>query len=184
MATVSPESYDLVAELGLNVMAGPFKPWLMVKTDLARYRRLRPGGRVLYTLACYCEADHQAARRRAGPGMVWAFRNVLEVARPFLARRTEGYEHYRRLGIASALLEKTLTLPLLEMLGFAAVGDPEHITERLAVIASAGVDRVSLVIGGGDLPAAETTRCVELIAERVVPALAAARATPPEKAPA
>lgn len=184
MATVSPESYDLAAELGLDVMAGPFKPWPMVKADLARYRRLRPGGRTSFTLACYCEADHRAARRRAGPGIVWAFRKVLEVARPFLAKRTEGYEHYRRLGIASTLLDNACTLPLLEMLGFAAVGSPEHVTERLAAIAGTGVDRVSLAVGGGDLTAAEAARCVELLGAHVVPVLGAAKSVLPEEAPA
>ena len=42
LASVSPESFDLAAELGLNVMTGPFKPWPLVKADLRRYRRLSP----------------------------------------------------------------------------------------------------------------------------------------------
>ena len=184
MAAVSPQSYDLAAELGLDVMAGPFKPWPMVKADFARYRRLRPVGRTSVTLACYCEPDPRAARRRAGAGIVWAFRNILEVARPFLTARTEGYEHYRRLGIASALFEKALTLSTLELLGFATVGAPRHVADRLGVIAAAGVDRVSLVIGGGDLAAAETVRCVELIAEHVLPALACAKSAAEVTVPA
>ncbi|MCG8545339.1 MAG: LLM class flavin-dependent oxidoreductase, partial [Alphaproteobacteria bacterium] len=44
LAAVSPESFDLAAELGLDVMSGPFKPWPMVQADLRRYRRLRPDG--------------------------------------------------------------------------------------------------------------------------------------------
>jgi alkanesulfonate monooxygenase SsuD/methylene tetrahydromethanopterin reductase-like flavin-dependent oxidoreductase (luciferase family) len=169
MAAVSPESFELAAELGLDVMAGPFKPWPMVRADLNRYRRLRPGGRTSFTLACYCENDHRKARRRAGPGIVWAFENILNVTRPFLAKRSQGYEHYRNLGIAATLLEKALSLTTLEMLGLAAVGAPEHVARRLGAIAAAGVDRVSLVIGGGDLSAAETGKCVELLADRVIP---------------
>jgi alkanesulfonate monooxygenase SsuD/methylene tetrahydromethanopterin reductase-like flavin-dependent oxidoreductase (luciferase family) len=184
MAAVSPESFDLAAELGLDVMAGPFKPWPMIKVDLARHRRLRPEGRTSFTFACYCDEDHAAARRRAGPGIVWAFQNILDAARPFLTQRSEGYEHYRKLGIATALLEKTLTLTTLEFLGLAAVGSPEHVAERLAGIASSGVDRVSLAIGGGDLSSAETIRCVELLAEHVLPQLAAAAPTLTEVAPA
>ena len=42
LASVSPECFDLAAELGLNVMTGPFKPWPLVKADLRRYRRLSP----------------------------------------------------------------------------------------------------------------------------------------------
>lgn len=178
MAAVSPESYALAAELGLDVMAGPFKPWPWVKRDFMRYRRLRPQGRTSFTLACYCETDHRAARARAGPGIVWAFEHMLEVTRPFLRQRTAGYEYYRKLGFASMLLEKTLTLPALELMGLAAVGDPPHVAAKLAQLQAAGVDRVQLVIGGGDLPAARLEACVELIAERVFPLLAPAQRAP------
>jgi len=184
LAAVSPESYELAAELGLDVMAGPFKPWPMVRADLARYRRLRPDGRTSFTLACYCDADHRKARQRAAPGIVWAFENILKVTRPFLAKRIEGYEHYRNLGIAASLLEKALSLSTLEMLGLAAVGGPEHVARRLSAVAAAGVDRVSLVIGGGDLSAAETGRCVEVLAESVFPLLARPEPASLETAPA
>lgn len=173
MAAVSPESYSLAAELELDVMAGPFKPWRMVRSDLARYRALRPHGRTSFTLACYCERDHRAARARAGPGIVRAFQHVLEVARPFLARRTEGYEYYRRLGLASSLMEKRLSLPVLEWMGLAAVGDPPHVARRLRQLAATGLDRAQLVVGGGDLAAPRLEACIELIAEEVVPLLAA-----------
>lgn len=171
MAAVSPESYALAAELDLDVMAGPFKPWRSVRADLDRYRRLRPHGRTSFTLACYCARDHRTARNRAGPGIVWAFRHIFAVARPFLSARTEGYEYYRRLGVAAMLMENRLRLPLLEMLGLAAVGDPAHVAARLGRIAAAGVDRVQLVIGGGDLAASELEACVDLLAERVMPGL-------------
>jgi alkanesulfonate monooxygenase SsuD/methylene tetrahydromethanopterin reductase-like flavin-dependent oxidoreductase (luciferase family) len=173
LACVSPESFELAAELGLNVMAGPFKPWPMVKTDLARYRRLAPVGATSFTLAVYCEEDHRAARRRAEPGLVWAYRRIMEVSRPLLARQVAGYEHYRRLGRLAPLIDKVLSLSVLEAMGLAAVGDPGHVARRLAALRASGLDRVSLVISGGDLGAAETVRCVELIAERVMPALAA-----------
>ena len=172
MAAVSPESYTLAAELGLEVMAGPFKPWPWVKRDFARYRRLRPEGRTSFTMACYCEGDHDAARARAGPGIVWAFEHMLEVTRPFLRQRTAGYEYYRRLGFASMILEKALSLPALEMMGLAAVGDPQHVAGKLAQLQAAGVDRVQLVIGGGDLSTQRLEACVRLIAERVFPQLA------------
>ena len=173
MAAVSPESYALAAELELDVMAGPFKPWTWVQSDFARYRSLRPEGRTSFTMACYCEPDHRAARRRAGPGIVWAFEHLLEVTRPLLRQRTPGYEYYRRFGYASMLLEKAVSLPALELMGLAAVGDPAHVAARLARIEAAGVDRVQLVIGGGDLCAAELEACVDLIAERVLPGLCA-----------
>ncbi len=172
LAAVSPQSFDLAADLGLNVMAGPFKPWPLIKSDLARYRRRRPEGETSFTLAVYCEEDGAAARRRAEAGIVWGYRKLFEIARPFLARRTEGYEEYRKLGLAAPVLEKTMGLKLLEGMGLAAVGDPDHVARRLRALRASGLDRVSLMIGGGDLPVAKTTRCVELIAERILPSLA------------
>lgn len=190
LASVSPESFDLAAELGLNVMTGPFKPWPFVKADLARYRRLvsrspgAPAGGTSFTLAVYCEEDHQAARSRAEPGLVWAYRKILEISRPLLSRQVSGYEHYRKLGWLAPLLGKVLTLPVLESMGLAAVGDPDHVARRLAALKASGLDRVSLVIGGGDLKAVETVGCLHLLADRVLPALGAAPATVTEAAPA
>lgn len=177
MAAVSPESFELAAELGLDVMAGPFKPWPLVKSDLARYRRMRPGGRTSFTLAAYCEEDHAAARRRAEAGLVWAYRRILEAARPFLGTRMAGYEHYRTLGWVAPLLDKALSLGVLEALGLAAVGAPDHVAGRLKKLAASGLDRVSLVIGGGDLATADVVRAAELIAERVLPAIGAGAPT-------
>jgi alkanesulfonate monooxygenase SsuD/methylene tetrahydromethanopterin reductase-like flavin-dependent oxidoreductase (luciferase family) len=171
MAAVSPPSFILAAELGLDVMAGPFKPWPLVRADIARYRARRPGGRASYTLAVYCERDHAAARRRAEPGLRWVYRRILDIARPMLERELAGYEHYRRLGRLAPLLDRMVGVALLERLGLAAVGDPDHVARRLRKLQAAGVDRVALAIGGGDLNRAETIGCIELIAERVMPAL-------------
>lgn len=188
LAAVSPESFDLAAELGLNAMAGPFKPWPFVKADLARYRRAaasasRPSGAsTSFTFALYCEEDHAAARARAEPGLVWAYRKIQEVSRPLLAGQVAGYEHYRKLGRLAPLLDKVLSLATLEAMGLAAVGDPEHVARRLAGLQDSGLDRISLVIGGGDLAVERAVRCLELLAERVLPRLEAAVAAPLEVA--
>ena len=174
MAAVSPESFELAAELELDVLTGPFKPWPMIKSDLKRYRRLRPGGKTSYTIALYCEPNHEHARRRAGPGILWAYRRILDIARPMLARQVVGYEHYRKLGWMAPLLEKTLTLGVMEAMGLAVVGGPDHVAHELGKLSVAGLDRVSLVLGGGDLTAAETTACLELLSNEVLPSVRAA----------
>lgn len=184
LAAVSPESFALAADLGLHVMAGPFKPWPFVNADLNRYRRLNPRGRTSFTLAVYCAEDHRAARRRAEDGILWAYRKILEVAAPFLKQRIAGYEHYRTLGWAVPLLDKVLSLNTLEAMGLAAVGDPPHVARRLRELGDAGLDRVSLVIGGGDLARRETVACVELLARDVLPHLHGAPAAAARKATA
>jgi alkanesulfonate monooxygenase SsuD/methylene tetrahydromethanopterin reductase-like flavin-dependent oxidoreductase (luciferase family) len=173
IAAVSPESFDLAAELDMDVMCGPFKPWPLVRADLARYRRLAPHGRTSFALAVYCERDHAAARRRAAQGILWAYRRIMDITRPLLAGQLEGYEHYRRLGWLAPLLDRVLSLTLLERLGLAVVGNPRHVAHRLMQLADSGLDRVSLIVGGGDLDTMHTTACLELIAREVRPALAA-----------
>jgi alkanesulfonate monooxygenase SsuD/methylene tetrahydromethanopterin reductase-like flavin-dependent oxidoreductase (luciferase family) len=173
MACVSPESFDLAAKLELNAMTGPFKPWPMTRADLARYRELAPGGETSYTIALYCEEDHKAARRRARDGLLWVFRKIFEVSRPLLASQVEGYEHYRRLGWLLPILEGTLSVAVMEKLGLAAVGGPDHVLRKLAALRKSGLDRVSLVIGGGVMDVKQTTDCMELLAKEVLPKLGA-----------
>ncbi len=164
LASVSPESFELAAELGLNVLTGPFKPWPFVKSDLQRFRKLAPDGETSFTLSVYCDEDHKAARARAEKGIVWVYRRLFEVARPILAKQVAGYEHYRTLGWTVPLLDKLLSITALEKLGLAAVGSPEHVGKRLDELAASGLDRVSLVVGGGDLAVEEIARALRLIA--------------------
>ncbi len=177
LACVSPESFDFAVDLTLNVMTGPFKPWPLVRADLKRYRQkvcaTTPGrpGATSFTLAAYCMEDHQTARRRAEPGLIWAYRQIMEVTRPLLARQLAGYEHYRKLGWLAPLLDRLLSLPLLEKMGLAAVGNPAHVARRLQALQESGLDRVSLVIGGGDLDVRETTDCIALLADQVLPSI-------------
>ncbi|WNJ98951.1 LLM class flavin-dependent oxidoreductase [Thalassospiraceae bacterium LMO-JJ14] len=165
IAAVSPETFTFAAQQGLNVMTGPFKPWAFVNADLARYRKACAGGQTSFTLSVYCEQDHKAARERARRGIVWVYRRLFEIAKPMLSKQVEGYEHYRQLGWTVPLLDKMLSIAVLERLGLAAVGDPEHVTARLSALETAGLDRVSLVCGGGDLLPDEVARSLKLLGE-------------------
>lgn len=171
MACVSPDSFGLAAELGLHAMTGPFKPWPMTRADLARYRKAAPDGETSYTLAVWCEEDHKAARRNVRDGLLWVFRKIFQVSRPLLAGQIAGYEHYRRLGWLLPILDKSLSVPVLERLGLAAVGEPSHVLRKLAALRDTGLDRVSLVIGGGVMDRERTLACLELLGREVLPAL-------------
>lgn len=181
LASVSPESFDLAAELGLNAMTGPFKPWPMIRADLTRYRKLAPDGETSYTLAVYCEPDHETARHRAEEALLWVYRKIFQVSRPLLSRQVAGYEHYRRLGWLLPVLDRALSLGVLEKLGLAAVGDPGHVRRKLMDLRASGLDRVSLVIGGGVMGRNQTMECIDLLARDVFPALRAETAPAPEE---
>jgi len=192
LAAVSPESFDLAARLGLGVLSGPFKPWAMVKADLKRYRKLAvppmdpasTSGSTSFTLAVHCEADHKAARARAEPGLIWAYRKIFKIARPLLTRQIAGYEQYRKLGWIMPALDRVLSLGVLEALGPAVVGDPAHVAKRLIALKRSGLDRVNLALGGGDLGPAETIASLDLLAREVRPLLAAEAMRPAQVASA
>ena len=177
MAAVSPESFDLAAQFRLGVLTGPFKPWPMINADLKRYRAAYPGGPSSFTMAVYCGPDHKQSRRRAGPGILWAYRRILDVTRTMMVQQVAGYEHYRKLGWLTPLLEGALSLGVLETLGLACVGDPNHVAKRLQTLNRSGVDRVSLVLGGGDLRVPEATASLELIMRDVMPRVLSADAS-------
>ena len=169
MAAVSPESFDLAAQLGLGVLTGPFKPWPMINVDLKRYRAAYPGGLTSFTMAAYCGLDHEQSRRRAGPGILWAYRRILDVTRTMMVQQVAGYEHYRKLGWVSPLLKGVLSLSVLETLGLACVGEPDHVAKRLRTLNQSGIDRISLVLGGGDLSVSEAIASLELMMCDVMP---------------
>jgi alkanesulfonate monooxygenase SsuD/methylene tetrahydromethanopterin reductase-like flavin-dependent oxidoreductase (luciferase family) len=171
LAAVSPDSVDVAADLGLNLMTGPFKPWPMVKSDIRRYRGLtkEKDAQTSFTMAVYCDTDHERARKRAEEGIVWVYERILEFARPLLNRQIEGYEHYRKLGWIAQLFQKAISLKTLEAMGLAAVGDPDHVAKKLRAVEEVGVDRIGMAIGGGDLSADEMITCLDTMAKHVLP---------------
>ncbi len=169
MAAVSPESFDLAADLELDVLTGPFKPWSMIKKDLRRYRSLYPAGQTSFTMAVYCDEDQEYARRKAEPGILWAYKRMIDISRSIMIREVEGYEHYRKLGWVVPLLRGIISLNVLETLGLACVGDPDHLSKRFSELSECGIDRVSLVVGGGDLSQAEVLGSLDLIMHEVMP---------------
>ncbi|MGC8468863.1 MAG: LLM class flavin-dependent oxidoreductase [Acetobacteraceae bacterium] len=183
-AAVSPESFVWAAEQGLGVLAGPFKPWFLVRQDLAAYRaawRARHGTgapapgmnpRFAMTLGVFCLEDGAQARRLAEPAFLWFYRHLLEQIRPVLERRQESYEYYHRFRRLSGLLRHAVSLPLLERLGMVVVGDPAHCARRFAALRRAGVDRLLCAVGAGALPTALVRRSLAVIARHLIPASA------------
>jgi len=181
-AAVSPESYELAAELGVGALVGPFKPWFMVREDIKRYRAAwakhqgegppaaGANPRVGMTVGIFCLEDGAEARRIAKEGTVWFYRQLLGQTRPVLEKLYDSYEYYRKVGRLSGLIDKTLSLGTLETLGMVIVGDPEHCVRKLRAFEAAGVDHVLCAVGAGVLPTEQVRRSLRVMARDVLPA--------------
>jgi alkanesulfonate monooxygenase SsuD/methylene tetrahydromethanopterin reductase-like flavin-dependent oxidoreductase (luciferase family) len=180
-AAVSPDTYVWAAERGLGVLAGPFKPWFMVKHDLARYRAAwrGPGApRAGMTVGVLCLADGKRARAAAREAFGWFYRELFRVTRPVLERLYPSYEQLRELGRFRALMKLGVDLGLLDTFGLALVGEPEECREKLARYAAGGVTHLLCAFGAGAVAHEVARESLELFAREVLPAAREAGAAP------
>ncbi len=181
MAAVSPESFDIAARLGVGALVGPFKPWFMIREDIARYRRAwrehqadpAPGanGALAMTVGIYCHEDRRQARREAKRAMEWFYGNLLDQTAPILQRLYDGYEYYRRMAPAHRIFRHAVHLRALEAMGMVVVGDPAHCRARLQALIDDGVDRLLLAVGAGAMPSERVRASLRLLAAEVLPHL-------------
>jgi alkanesulfonate monooxygenase SsuD/methylene tetrahydromethanopterin reductase-like flavin-dependent oxidoreductase (luciferase family) len=173
-AAVSPQSFDWAAEQGLGVLAGPFKPWFMVKHDLARYRAgwqhaepLRAG----MTLGILCLPDGARAKALARPALDWFYGELFRTTLPVLEKLYPSYEHFRELGRFRSLLKLGVKMNMLEALGMAVVGSPSECLEKLAEYRESGLTHLLLAVGAGALPTEIVRESLQCLAEDVMPKL-------------
>jgi len=174
-AAVSPETFDWAADEDLGVLAGPFKPWAMIASDIKRYRAAwhHPDPpRIGMTVGVLCLRDGQRARRLAGPALRWFYGELLRVTAPVLERLLPSYEHMRELGRFRHLLRLGARLPLLELAGLAIVGTPEQCIERMSRLRAAGVTHLLCSVGAGALPTSLVCESLECLASEVLPVIA------------
>lgn len=176
-AAVSPETFDWAAAEGLGVLAGPFKPWFMIESDIRRYRaawRRTETPRIAMTVGMLCLRDGRRARALAGPAMRWFYGELLRVTAPVLERLLPGYEHFRDLGRFRRLMHAGARLSMLELAGLVVVGTPAQCLARIRPYRDAGVTHLSCAVGAGALPTEVVRESLECIASDVLPALAGA----------
>lgn len=174
-AAVSPETFGWAAARGLGVLAGPFKPWFMVKHDLERYRagwRHDAAPRIGMTIGVLCLADGQRARRLAKEAFTWFFREIYRVALPVLEQLYPSYEQLHELGRFRTLMKLGVDLGLADTFGLAVVGDPAEVRSKIGKYAQAGVTNLLCAFGTGAVEPAATRESLELFASEVVPAFA------------
>ena len=174
-AAVSPETFEWAAQAGLGVLAGPFKPWFMVASDIRRYRdawsRAEPM-RIGMTVGMLCLRDGDRARRLAAPAFRWFYDALLRVTAPVLENLLPSYEHFRDLGRFRRLLRFGARPRLLELAGLTVSGTPAECITRIRRYRDAGVTHLLCSIGAGALPTAIVRESLECIAADVLPALA------------
>ncbi len=181
MAAVSPESFDLAAQLGVGVLAGPFKPWFMVRTDIERYRaslaqesagKAQGDGinrRVGMTVGLLCLEDGRRARAMAKANVTRFYRELLRRTAPVLEKLHASYEYYRRIGGLRFLLEKAASLAVLETAGMVVAGDPDHCIRKLEEFSAGGVDHLLCAIGAGGSPHEVVVESMHTIAKYLIP---------------
>lgn len=174
-AAVSPDTYAWAAREGLGVLAGPFKPWFMVASDLGRYRdawRDRQPMRIGMTVGMLCLDDGARARRLAGPAFRWFYGELLKVAAPVLERLVPGYEGMREIGRYRRLARFGAHPRLLDLAGLTVVGTPAECLAKISRYREAGVTHLLCAVGAGVLPTEVVRESLTCIARTVIPALA------------
>lgn len=173
-AAVSPETYDWAAAHELGVLAGPFKPWFMVRRDIARLRvawKAPAAPRIGMTVAVLCLADGNRARRIAKDALSWFYGELFKVVQPVLERLYPSYEELRELGRFRSLMKLGVDFGFADAFGLAVVGDPAECRARIAKYADAGVTHLLCAFGAGAVDPAVTRESLELFAREVMPAI-------------
>ncbi len=175
MACISAPTFDLAADLGMDAQCGPYEPWPIAAQNLARYRQRYPQGQTAFTLGAFVHEDRTEARRLAGPGLAWAYRHILDGSGPVLKAQIETNEALAAFRWMVPLIDRPVSLPALEALGLAIVGTPDDLVRHLEKLAAAGLTRVSLTLGAGDVARDALLASCELIGAKVLPRIAEPR---------
>lgn len=172
-AAVSPETFIWAAQQGMGILAGPFKPWFMVKQDIAAYLEAwhHPApARIGMTVGILCLEDGKRARSLAGPALTWFYTELYKTTLPVLEKLYPSYERFHELGRFRKLLKLGINLSLLEASGMAVVGDPAHCIARLRQYQQAGVTHLLCAIGAGAVETEVARESMQCIARHVMPA--------------
>jgi alkanesulfonate monooxygenase SsuD/methylene tetrahydromethanopterin reductase-like flavin-dependent oxidoreductase (luciferase family) len=172
-AAVSPETYAWAAARCLGVLAGPFKPWFMVRHDIGKYRaawNAAEAPRIGMTLGILCLEDGRRARALAQPAFTWFYRELYRTTLPVLERLYPSYEQLHELGRFRQLMKLGIDFGLADTFGLAIVGTPVECVAKLRKYAAAGVDRILCAFGAGAVESGVVHESMELFAREVMPA--------------
>lgn len=171
-AAVSPETYAWAAERELGVLAGPFKPWFMVKHDIASFReswKSVAAPRIGMTIGVLCLDDGQRARRLAQPAFTWFYRELFRVTLPVLEKLYPSYEQIRELGRFRHLMKLGVDFGLAELAGLVVAGSPAECIAKLRKYEEAGITNLLCAFGAGAVESGVVRESMTLFAREVMP---------------
>ncbi len=174
-AAVSPDTYDWAAARELGVLAGPFKPWFMVKRDIGRFRAAWSGAaapRIGMTVGVLCLADGRRARAVAKDAFSWFYGQLYRAVQPVLEQLYPSYEELHELGRFRGLMKMGIDLGFADTFGLAVVGSPAECREKIRKYSEAGVTHLLCAFGAGAVEPAIARESLELFAREVMPAYA------------
>lgn len=175
VASISPETFDLVADHGHNMLV---TPTLMTLPELNGFvvgakRTLMHRGRDPLSLdfpmnwQIHLAEDDALAVRRARPSLEWYFDNVMSAV-PQGAATPAGYERYAALAEAAA--EGAMSLTGLREGGVCYVGDPDGLIRDIEILREeTGLDHLICWMRFGGMAHEDVVRSMELLAEHVMP---------------
>ena len=177
-AAVSPESVQIMAQLGVGILIIPQKPWDTVAAELneyrAAYRALNAAEPPATVVAgwTFCDPDPERARAMAVRYIGGYWQTVLrhyELAGDHL-RQTHGYEYY---GKIAEMVQQHGSEGVTEFfLNLQVWGTPEQCYQRVLDIRSrVGCDTFVGVFSYAGMPAEEAERNLRLFASAVLPEL-------------
>lgn len=172
-AAVSPDSFAWVAQQGLGMLVGPFKPWLMTKYDIKNYLGAWNGAtppRIGMAVGMLCLPDGKRARQLAKQSVTWFYRELYKTTLPILEKLYPSYEHFRELGRFREFMKLGINLTMLENFGMAIVGTPSECIEQLRKFEAAGVTHILCAIGAGAVKTEVAQESMRCIAAEVMPA--------------
>lgn len=177
-SSVSPESWPIMARLGIGLMIIPQKPWATVVQELAGYRDLFREINGMEApppiVGCWTFVDRDADRaqelgKRYLGGYYETVLDHYEFSAGHLAN-TKGYEHYA--GIATSMKKHGEQGHIDFFADLQVYGTPAECIEKIANIQSmTGAQAVINVARYAGMSAAEGGRNQQLFADEVMPAI-------------
>lgn len=178
-SAVSPESMNIMAQLGVGILIIPQKSWEDTVADIANYNAVfesvnqRPAPPPISAGWVFCDPDPERAKEMAHRYIGGYYQSVLDHYEfGDHMKTTTGYEFY---GSFSDSLKKRGAQKMIDFfVNLHVWGTPKQCLEKIVDLhAKVGNSGFLAVLGYADMPIQEAERNMRLFAAEVMPALKA-----------